>query len=441
MIKIAVIGGGSTYTPELLDGLLDRGPGLGLTEVALHDVDPARLELVAGFVRRMAVSKRSPLAITTTASLDDAVGGARFIVTQIRVGGNAARREDERLGRRHGLIGQETTGVGGFAKALRTIPPMLAVCEAVEAHAPGAVLINFTNPSGLITELMLRHTNVNAIGLCNIPLTFQLDLARALDAAPADVELDYVGLNHLSWVRGVKLRGKDVTARVLGWADNGAPRLRELAYPPEFIRALGMVPMHYLRYFYLTPAMLAEQNEKPTTRADEVMAIEAELIKLYADPALSAKPELLSRRGGANYSTAALNLIESVLLDRGDAQIVNVLSQGALQGFAPDAVVEAPCRIGKSGARPFPLDPLPPAVAGLTHAIKSYERLTIAAALQQSYGLALLALTAHPLGPDVDRARAVLDDIISTHGVLKNLLPTPPASTVGAGLRPARMEV
>ena len=309
--------------------------------------------------------------------------------------------------------------MGGFAKALRTIPAMLALGRALEAQAPRAVLVNFTNPSGLVTEAMLRHTNVNTIGLCNIPVTFQLELARALRAAREDIALDYVGLNHLSWVRDVRRQGEDVTAKVLAWAgQTGGPAcLRDLEYPPEFIRALGMVPMPYLRYFYLTDRMIADQKGQARTRAEEVMEIEAELMKIYADPASDRKPELLSRRGGANYSLAALTLIESIHFNRGDVQIVDAQNRGTI-GFLPDAaVIEAPCRIDRDGASPLPARPLPPAIAGLVAAVKAYEDLTVQAAVEGSYDKALLALVTHPLGPDAGRARAVLDDILMTHNI------------------------
>ncbi len=221
-MKLTIIGGGSSYTPELMDGLIDRAPAIGLTEVVLHDLDDQRLEIVTGFVRRMAEAKGSNLKIETTTDLDEAVVAAYFIVAQIRVGGMKARQEDELLGMRHGLVGQETTGVGGFAKALRTIPAMLEIGKVIEARSPAAVLINFTNPSGMVTEAMTKHSGVTTIGLCNIPLTFQIELAKVLDAQPDEVDLDYVGLNHLSWIRRVSLRGEDVTKRVMAMADPDA---------------------------------------------------------------------------------------------------------------------------------------------------------------------------------------------------------------------------
>lgn len=422
-MKIAVIGGGSSYTPELLDGLLDRASAIGAAEVYLHDVHAERLKVVGGFVRRMAAARGSRLLISSGLDLEEAVSGARFVIAQVRVGGNAARREDEKLGRRHGLIGQETTGVGGFAKALRTIPVMLEVCAAMEKHAPSATLINFTNPSGLITEAVLKSTSVQAIGLCNIPITFHLELSRLLGAPRSEVDFDYIGLNHLSWVRQVFLRGEPVTAEVLGRgaAPGSSAKLRELAeYPPEFSSALGMIPMHYLRYYYLTARLLAEQNRETRTRADEVMEIEKELFKIYADPAGHQKPDLLSRRGGAHYSQAALELMEAIVFNRGDRLILNVQNQGTIPELGREAVIECWCRVDQAGGRPLPVRRPEPAIRGLILAVKAYEELTIQAAVEKNYRAALLALVAHPLGPGAERAEKVLQDIMKTHHIKLN---------------------
>lgn len=416
-MKISVIGGGSSYTPELLDGLLARSEKIGLLEVALNDVDAGRLEIVSGFARRMAEARGSRVKITATLELASAVSGADFIIAQIRVGGNQARLKDEQLGLRHGLIGQETTGVGGLAKALRTIPAMRKICAVIEQRAPAAVLINFTNPSGLVTEALLKHTKVKTIGLCNIPITFHLELAQALRAERNEIAFDYIGLNHLAWVREVRLNGKDVTARVLALA-GGAEQpahLQELDYPPGFIKTLGMIPMHYLRYYYLTGRMLEEQRKKPKQRAEEVMEIEAELFKIYADPNAKDKPELLSRRGGAHYSQAALELIEAMIFDTDERQALNARNGDTIPGLPADAVIEVWCRAGKDGARPLAVRPPEPMIMGLMRAVKSYEELAVEAAVQRDRGAALLALIAHPLGPDVDHAEEVLDDIMITH--------------------------
>jgi len=296
---------------------------------------------------------------------------------------------------------------------------MIEICGAIQTHAPDALLINFTNPSGLVTEAVLKHTNTRAVGLCNIPITFHFEIAKALGVGRERVDYDCVGLNHLSWVTAVRLDGEDVTGRVLSLAGSaGRPaNLEYFDYPPELLQSLKMVPMHYLRYYYLTGRMLAEQNSKKKTRADEVIEIEAELMKIYGDPDSCEKPELLSRRGGAHYSLAAIELIESVEFDRGDVQVLDVQNNGALPGLPDRCVIEARCRVGKEGAVPLPVAAPGPEVMGLIRQVKAYEELAVEAAVNRDYKAALLALVAHPLGPDADRAAEVLDDIISTHGI------------------------
>jgi 6-phospho-beta-glucosidase len=418
-MKICVIGGGSSYTPELLDGLIDRADKIGLDKVALHDIDSSRLEIVGGFIERMARKKGARLHIKKTTDLSLAVKGSRFVIAQVRVGQSKARKKDEELGARHGLIGQETTGVGGFSKALRTVPVMINAAKEMEKHSPEAILINFTNPSGLITEAILNNTDVNTIGLCNIPVTFHIEAAKAIGCDVEDIELDYIGLNHLSWIRGIKVKGEDVTERLLSQAVTGAlpANFDELDYPPDFLKALKMVPMHYLRYFYMTNEMLAEQNKKEITRAEEVMEIEAELMEIYADPKNNIKPESLSKRGGAHYSLAALKLIEAVLFNKGDVQILNVKNYGAISSLPDNSVIETPCRVDKNGASPIPAKNPGPEVIGLIRQIKSYEELTIKAATKKDYQAALMALMTHPLGPDADNVKTVLDDIIKTHDI------------------------
>jgi 6-phospho-beta-glucosidase len=417
-MKITVIGGGSSYTPELFSGLIDRASSLDLAEVHLHDIDKERLDVVAGFCSRMAAAAKADFTLKATGDLAEAVSGASFVVTQIRVGGNAARKQDELLGMRHGLIGQETTGVGGFAKAMRTIPAMLEICGAIEKESPGAWLINFTNPSGIITEAVLKHSGVKAIGLCNIPVTFHIEMAKALSAKREEVEIESVGLNHLSWVRGIKVGGDDVFDKVLEWAGSaGRPaNIEELDYPPEFLKALRMIPMHYLHYFYQTRKMLEAQKTRDKTRAMEVMEIESELMDIYCDESADEKPEMLSRRGGAHYSLAALELIEGIHFDKGDVQVVDVMNNATIPGLPDDAVIETSCRIGREGGRPLPVREPEPVIMGLIRSVKAYEELTVQAAVEKSYEKALLALAVHPLGPDADHAKEVLEDIIATHG-------------------------
>lgn len=413
-MKITVIGGGSTYTPELLGGLVAWEAELGLTELVLHDVRADRLTPVAGFCRRMAAARGAGFAIRDTMALDEAVDGAAFVIVQIRVGGQEARHEDILMGLRHGLIGQETTGVGGMAKALRTIPEMLAVARAVRERAPDAWIVNFTNPSGIVTEAVARHGGMRVVGLCNIPMETKMELAGALGVPAASIDLDYVGLNHLAWVRRVLVDGVDRLPDVIDRlaSGHGPQNIPELDYGPTFLRALGALPSPYLRYFYARDEMLAELQAKPQTRAQEVMAIERELLAIYADPSVSDPPESLSKRGGAWYSRAAVELMRALLADEPTIHVVNVPNRGAVPLLPDDAVVEVPARVSRAGVVPRPVGDVAPELLGLMQQVKAYERLTIEAAVTGRRDRALLALVANPLVPGVRVAEAVLHDIV-----------------------------
>ena len=419
-MKIAVIGAGSTYTPELVAGLAAQAGRLELERLALMDIDPGRLEIVAGFCRRLARRQGAGFAIDSGGDLAEALAGADFVLTQIRVGGQAARHQDIQLGLRHGLVGQETTGVGGFAKALRTIPVLLELCRQVERLCPRAWLINFTNPSGLVTEALLRHGRQRVIGLCNIPINVHHDLARLLEVPPERVEVDSLGLNHLSWVRRVLLDGRDVLPQMLQKflaAGRPANLDEELDYPPGFLRALGMVPSSYLRYYYLTRRAVAELQTRPRSRAQEVMEIERRLLDYYADEGNDSKPAELEKRGGALYSTAALELMLSLRLDRNDRQVLDVRNAGALDCLPDDCVVEVPCRVGAAGAVPLPAEPVPPQIAGLMQQVKAYELLAVRAAVERSRAAAILALANHPLVADAELAVTLVAEIERDYGI------------------------
>lgn len=413
-MKLAVIGGGSTYTPELFEGLVHRGRELALHEVVLHDVAPERLGPVAGFCRRMADAEGAPFQVRECLDLDEALRGAAFVILQIRVGGQAARHLDETIPLAHGRIGQETTGAGGFFKALRTVPQALHVAQRVRMHAPGAWIINFTNPSGLVTEALLHHGKVRTVGLCNIPIEMRMHAAQALDVHPELVELDYAGLNHLGWIRGVRVAGTDITAQVLAHFTGGhAPaNIPDIDYPPGFIAALGMIPSPYLRYYYAEDRVLAELRAQERTRAQVVMELEERLFAIYRDASQRTKPALLDLRGGAWYSRVALDVIAGLLSPEGCREIVNTLNQGALPGLPDDAVVEIPARLSAHGIRPEACAPLPEEVAGLVRHAKAYERLAIEAAITRSRAKALAALVANPLVRTVDAATGILDAFI-----------------------------
>jgi 6-phospho-beta-glucosidase len=421
-MKVTVIGGGSSYTPELINGFLERAGTFPLTELWLMDVSPERLDVVGGFARRMvaakgSLAKGSPFAVRATTDQREAVRGASYVITQLRVGGMAARREDEYLGRRHGLIGQETTGVGGMAKAMRTIPVILKIAQDMRELAPGALLVNFTNPAGLITEALSRYApGVVAVGVCNAPITAKMEILKGLKRRqglvidPQRAELKTLGLNHLSWHYGFVVDGEDIWPQVLGFAEELKPE-----WDLSTIEALGMIPNYYLQYYYYTDRKLAAQEQWPPSRAEEVMEIEADLLRQYAEPERVEPPGNLIQRGGAYYSTVATQLLNAHYNDLGQTHVVNVAHGGAVPGWPADWVLEMGCRVDARGIHPLPAEPLPPVCFGLLAHVKSYEILTVEAAVHGDRKAAYQALLAHPLGPSADRVRAVLDDLLKTN--------------------------
>jgi 6-phospho-beta-glucosidase len=411
-VKVAVIGGGSTYTPELVEGFGLRRDILPVDELVLHDIDQERLDIVGGLAARILRKLEFPGRLTLTTDREQAVSDASFVLVQLRVGGLQARLTDETIPARFGCIGQETTGPGGFAKALRTVPVVLGIAEDTRRlGADGAWLLDFTNPAGLVTQALIDHRH-RAIGLCNIPIGFQRMLAKQLGVAPAQVQLEHVGLNHLSWERRVMVDGVDRLPELI---DVYADQLgEEVDLPGELVRLMRSIPSYYLRYFYLTGEVL-EKQRTARSRADEVMEIERALLEMYRDPALDIKPKLLEQRGGAFYSEAAAMLVESLHTDRGDVQVVNVRNGGAIPNLADDAVVEVACRIDAGGAAPLPVEPLAPEMLGLVEQIKAYERLTVAAAVSGDRDLALKALLANPLSADYRVAAPMLEALLDAN--------------------------
>ncbi len=411
-VKVAIVGAGSTYTPELVEGFIRRADRFPVDELALLDIDPSRLEVVGGLARRMLDRAGFGGRTVLTGDRDEAIDGAAFVIVQLRVGGQAARLRDETIPLRFGCIGQETTGAGGFAKALRTVPVVLELAELAERRgAPGCWFIDFTNPTGLVTQALLDR-QVRAIGLCNVAIGFQRRFADRFGVEPERVELEQVGLNHLSWVRAVKVDGVD---RLPGLLETDMAELSaEAEVPPELLRALGAIPSYYLRYYYRTREMLERQTQGPT-RAEEVAQIEHDLLELYGDPDLAEKPQLLERRGGAFYSEAAAQLVASLASGTGDVQVVNARNAGAIPNLADDDVVEVAARVDTDGVHPIPVAPLGQDMLGLVQQAKAYERLTIEAATTGNRSTALRALLANPLVPDVDAATGLLDAILDAN--------------------------
>jgi 6-phospho-beta-glucosidase len=411
-LKIAVVGGGSTYTPELVQGFADRAERLPVDDLVLLDPDAERLEVVGGLARRMLERRAFDGRLALTGRLEEALDGADFVIVQLRIGGQAQRRVDETLPLEFGCIGQETTGPGGFAKALRTVPVVLDIAEQTARRgAAGAWLVDFTNPVGIVTQALLDEGH-HALGLCNVAIGFQRRLAAQLQVEPARVELEHVGLNHLSWLRAVRVDGVDRLPELL--AERAEALAAEVELPVELLRLLGAIPSYYLRYYYLTGQVLDEQRRQPS-RAEQVAEIERELLRLYRDPALDSKPELLERRGGAFYSEAAAQLVASLHAGTGDVQVVDVRNDGAISDLPADAVVEVPARVDADGAHPLPQRPMPPELLGLVQQMKAYERLAVAAARGGDRALALEALLANPLAGDWRVAVPLLDALLNAN--------------------------
>ncbi len=422
-MKVAVIGGGSTYTPELVNGFLTRLESFPLTELCLMDIDAERLKVVGGFAQRMVEHKGSPFKIVLTNNQREAVTDAAYVTTQLRVGQMQARRADEYLGRRHGLIGQETTGVGGMAKALRTIPVILGIAKDMkEVAKPGAMLVNFTNPAGINTEALFRYApEVPAVGVCNVPINTKMSILGGVEKRlgqtidPARAELKTLGLNHLTWHRGFTLDGEDIWPQVMEAYITDLKADEHPDWDVRTIETLRMMPNYYLQYFYYTDKKLAAQQKWPPSRAEEVMEIEEGLLRDYANPALTEPPADLMKRGGAYYSTVATQLLNAHYNNLGETHVVNVRHNGAIPGWPADWVLEMPAKVERSGITPLPAEPLPYAVFGLLAQVKAYELLTVEAAVHGSREAAYQALLANPLGPRADKVGAVLDDMLETH--------------------------
>ncbi|MCK5793374.1 MAG: 6-phospho-beta-glucosidase [Anaerolineales bacterium] len=426
-MKVAVIGGGSSYTPELVKGFIERVDSLPIIELWLVDIQPERLEIVGKFVQRMVEANGAPFTVHLTTDRGEGIRGADYVITQLRVGGMVARREDEYLGRRHNLIGQETTGIGGMAKALRTIPVVLDIARDMEKLAPGALLVNFTNPAGLITEALARYApNVPSVGVCNVPITTKMEMLEWLEVErgilidPARAELQTLGLNHLSWHRGLIVNGEEtwpfLMRRFLGEVDaNG-----EDEWDLKTINVLQMIPNYYLQYYYYTERKLEAQNKWPPSRAEEVMDIEERLLAQYAEKDRNEPPDDLMERGGAYYSTVATQLLNAHYNDLDEIHVVNVPHRGAVHGWPADWVLELPCKVSRNGIKPLSAEPLPAVCFGLIAQVKSYELLTVEAGVHGDRDAAYKALLAHPLGPTANKIQDVLDDMLETN---KDYLP------------------
>jgi len=426
--KMAIIGGGSSYTPELIEGFITHENEIQVGEIALFDIDEERLNIVGGMVQRQVQHAELDTRITLTLSRPQALEGARFVASQMRVGQMAARIRDEKIPLKYDVVGQETTGPGGTLKAWRTIPVTLDTARDVEKYAPGAWYLNFTNPSGIITEAILKYTDLKVVGLCNNPINMQHMIARTMGVKDEQVFLEWIGLNHVNWIRRIFVEGQDITESVLAafehWKDGlqidreqvRASQLRdELHFSPELPRTLGVLPTYYLQYYYDHPTKLAEAKAAQKSRGEVVLEVERKLFEKYKDPHQVVKPPELGQRGGALYSEAALRLMLSLLLDRRDVQIVVTRNNGAIPDLADDASVEVPCVVGAHGVTPMQMGRLPETIKALCQQAKAWESWTVEAGVTGSRQAALMAMMVNPLVPSFEVARALLDEMLEAN--------------------------
>ncbi|MCL2583106.1 MAG: 6-phospho-beta-glucosidase [Streptosporangiales bacterium] len=408
-MKLAVIGGGSTYTPELADGLARLAPGV--TEVVLVDPDSERLAAVGPVSQRIMRRYGHQATLRWTDDPEDGIDGAAAVLIQLRIGGQATRHRDETWPGEFCCLGQETTGAGGLAKAMRTIPTVLKIAEIARRRAlPGAWIIDFTNPVGMVTRALLDAGH-RAVGLCNVAIGLQRYFSSLLDVAPESMTLDHVGLNHLTWERAAVVDGTDRLPSLI--ADHGDEIAEHVGSPRSVLDNHGLVPSYYLRYYYFHDEVVDEQRKSGKTRAQAVMEVENELLKMYTDPDLDTKPEILSKRGGAFYSEAAVALLSSLVSDTNDTQVVNVRNNGTYRFLDDNAVIEVPAVVGAAGAAPVAAAPVPPLMRGLIAHMSAYEELAVDAALRGGRERVAAALLAHPLVGQYPAAEKMTDRLLA----------------------------
>lgn len=419
-ITVAVIGSGSTYCPELVDGFLKAQDSLKLKKISFMDIDERKRNIVGNLCIRMLEKAGVDCEVVLTDDVDTALQGADFVVTQIRVGKLPARHLDESIPKKYGLIGQETTGIGGMFKALRTIPVIKHICDRIEAICPDAWLINFTNPSGIITEFVLNHTNVKNIGLCNVPIDMLDDVK---EITGEDVDIEYVGLNHLSWITSVKKNGEELLPGLIdsGFSPKVMANIKDDGFDLDCLKAVQGLPSSYLQYYYCREAKLEHQRTDEKTRAQVCMEIEEQLLEMYNDEELCIKPALLDKRGGHKYSLAAVSLINSLANDVNDIQVVNVKNNGTLDFLDDDAIIEAPSVIGADGAKPVKVENFTNQhIIALMRVVKAYEKFTVEAATTGSDEAAIKGLLVHPLVGDWEKATKCYAEMKEAH---KEFLP------------------
>ncbi|MFP7463804.1 6-phospho-beta-glucosidase [Bacillus safensis] len=425
-LKVVTIGGGSSYTPELVEGFIKRYDEFPISELWLVDIEAGKekLEIVGNLAKRMVKKAGLPIEVHLTLDRRKALVDADFVTTQFRVGLLEARIKDERIPLKYDVIGQETNGPGGLFKGLRTIPVILDIVKDIEELCPNAWLVNFTNPAGMVTEAVLRYSNHRkVVGLCNVPIGIRMGIAKGLGVDASRVEVSFAGLNHMVFGLNVFLDGKSIMDQVIeDMADPNSSmsmnNIQAIPWDADFLKGLGVIPCPYHRYYYKTSDMLAEEKKAAAnegTRAEVVRALENDLFELYKDPDLDIKPPQLEKRGGAYYSDAACNLIASIYNDKHDIQPVNTINNGAISDIPNDSAVELNCVITKDGPKPIAVGEMPVAVKGLISQIKSFERVAAEAAVTGDYNTALVAMTINPLVPSDAIAKSILDEMLEAH--------------------------
>ena len=414
---MAVVGGGSTYTPELVDGLCDVEDRMVVDDLVLLDPSDVRREVVGGLSERILRARGWSGRFSTTADPHVALEGADFVVVQLRVGGQAARHVDETLPVGYGCLGQETVGAGGLAKALRTVPIVLELAEEMAARAnPGAWLVDFTNPVGIVTQALLDEGH-RAVGLCNVAIWAQRRIGHYLGVDPDEVSVEHVGLNHLTWIRSARVAGVPGGDRLEDLFGRFGPELElESGVPLDVLRLQHALPSYYVHYYYQHDAEVAQQSAPGhRSRADVVAELETKLLEEYRDPSLVSKPAALSYRGGAYYSLAAVRLMGSLHAGTGDVQVVDMRNDGAVPGLPDDAVVETTAVVDATGAHPLPQRELSPEMIGLVQHAKAYERLAVKAACSGSRDDVVRALLANPLVGQYPLAADLADELLGAN--------------------------
>ena len=424
-LKITTIGGGSSYTPELIEGFIKRYDELPVTDYYLLDIEEGKekLEIVGELAKRMVKKAGVPINIHLTLDREEALKDADFVTTQLRVGFLDARINDEKIPLKYGVLGQETTGPGGFMKAQRTIPVLLDICSDMERLCPDAWLINFTNPAGIVTEAIKKHSGIKTIGICSGANSMLMDIAKAYDVPKEDIYTRIIGLNHLIFADKIFLKGIDITDDFInklsaGKADNSLKNIPDIGFSPEFTKALHMYPISYLKYFFLNKEMveiaIKDEAEKGT-RGEQTKEIEHNLFELYKDKNLDTKPKELEKRGGAYYSDTACSIISSIYNNKKEIHVVNTLNNGATSDLPDNVVIETNAMIDKDGAHPVTYGKLPVKIRGLIQSVKAYEELAVEAAVTGDYETALLALSINPLVPSANIAESILNELLEVN--------------------------